>query len=292
MRFSGLILLLVIAAGGVGQGRETNFHARLLAGVNTARPGVQQVTDPMLVDTNNTGNKVQGCRLRLDSVAAGGPISGIQFGMSMDEIVRHWGKPPQAWWNYQGGPRFDYEGVILYFVSNRLSGICINSPALRTVHFEPKVAPQSTLAQWQATLKAWTLSRARNAVQLLQATNQVLLTLSFRHGEKAPLFQLRLEQWADPRAPLKPGLNRLGAYYQPPRDKSEAVILAKLGALDQGWSWWLQKHKHPTPANVVPMDRSGRSYWMVFFEYLRPVPDSGIIALVDRNTGEVEMIPE
>lgn len=285
-----LALPLLIAVGDLSHGGETNYYASLLASVNGSPPRIQQVADPTLVDTNNTANKVQGCLFRLNSVDTGGPIGNIQLGMSMDEVVRVWGKPPQAWWNYQGGPRFDYESIILYFAANKLSGICINAPALREVEFEPTVAPKSPLTKWQQTLKGSTSNHTKNAMQLLHATNQFLLTLSFRHGKGAPLFQLRLEQCATDVAPLRRGLNRVGVFYVTPRDKYETIVFAKLGAQDQGFR--LDEFKEPDPVHVMQVDRSSKSYWLVHFEYQRPIPDSGLFAHVDQKTGEVDVSAE
>jgi hypothetical protein len=47
--------------------------------------------------------------------------------------------------------------------------------------------------------------------------------------------------------------------------------------------------KAPNPAQVMQMDRQGRPFWLALFAYSRPVPDSGIIAWVDLQTGEVEV---
>ncbi len=285
-----LVFLLLIAVSNNLNGEETNYYARLLAGEKGLPRSVRQVTDPLLVDTNNTANRLRNCCFRLNTVFAGGPIGRLRLGMSMDEVVRVWGKPPQVWWNYQGGPRLDYKHIILFFASNELSGICINSPVLRDVEFEPAITTRATLAKWQQTLKGSTLSQTSNAMQLMQATNHALLTLSFRHGSHSPLFQLRLEQCANPAGPPLQPLNRIGAAHQPPRDKFEAIAFAKLGALDQGFS--LDAHKDPDPAHVTSVDRSHKSYWLVYFENDPPTPDSGIFAWVDQKTGEVEVAPE
>jgi len=279
----------MVATGAV-HGGETGYYSRLLASVNKALPGVQRITDQKLVNTNNTTVKTRGCVLLLDNIAAGGPIGDIRLGMAIDEIIHAWGNPPEAWWNYQGGPRLDYRGATFYFASNKLSGICLHSPELRHLQFKPGVPPGARIAQWQQAIKGCTLNRTPHALQLQHKTNQILLTLSFRWAD-APLFQLRLEQSDTALGSLpQRGPNRFGASYQPPRDKFEAVILARLAALDQGY-WWGQL-KEPDPEQVMLVNHSGRSCWLIYFEPIIPSPDSGIFAEVDQITGETVVWPE
>ena len=290
MHLNRVFLVILMAAAGAAHGGETDYYSRLLASVNKALPGVQRITDQTLVNTNNTTMKTRGCVFLLDQIAAGGPIGDVRLGMALDEIVHAWGNPPKAWWNYQGGPRLDYQGVTLYFASNRLSGICLHSPELRHLRFKPDVPPGADIARWQQAIKPCTLNRTPRALQLQHTTNQILFTLSFR-GEDSPLFQLRLEQ-SDTALVSQPqrGLNRLGAAYQPPRDKYDAVVLARLAALDQGF-WWGQ-HKEPDPEQVMQVNHLGRSCWLIYFEAINPSPDSGIFAEVDQKTGETEVRPE
>ena len=137
----------------------------------------------------------------------------------------------------------------------------------------------------------WTLNRSRNALQLQHTSKQILLTLSFRHGDNAPLFQLRLEQCATPLVQLpQRGLNRIGSSYLPPCDKFEACILAKLAAIDQGF-WW-GEHKDPEPELVTTLRRSEKSFWLVYFEAKIRAPGSSIFACIDQNTGETEIDTE
>ena len=285
------ILVILTAGAGGAHGGETDYYSRLRASVIMTLPGVQRITDQTLINTNNTTMKTRGCVFLLDQIAAGGPIGDIRLGMALDEIIHAWGNPPEAWWNYQGGPRLDYKGVTLYFASNKLSGVCLHSPELRHLRFQPDVPPRADIERWQQAIKPFTLNRTPSALQLQQATNQILLTLSFRYGSDSPLFQLRLEQSDNVLVSLpQRRLNRLGASYQPPRDKYEAAVLARLAALDQGF-WWGQ-HKDPDPEQVTLVNHSGKSSWLVYFEAIVPAPDSGIFAEVDQKTGETEVRSE
>lgn len=121
------------------------------------------------------------------------------------------------------------------------------------------------IERWQQAIKPFTLNRTPSALQLQQATNQILLTLSFRYGSDSPLFQLRLEQSDNVLISLpQRRLNWPGPLTSHPAQKDEAAVLARLAALDQGF-WW---GRQAIPSEQVTLvNHSGKSSWLVYFAY-------------------------
>jgi hypothetical protein len=86
----------------------------------------RQITSPVLVDTNNSGIRITNAFLNLESLWQGGGISGIRLGMTMEQVVACWGKPPEAYSRCaQGLPTFFYQNVWLTFEGNHLVGLHI-----------------------------------------------------------------------------------------------------------------------------------------------------------------------
>ncbi len=82
-----------------------------------AYPDSWRVESPALVDTNNRGFKLTSVLTNLSKLKATGTVGGVQPGMTMDEVVTLWGKPPELWAKGFDGPRFCYKEVTVFFDS-------------------------------------------------------------------------------------------------------------------------------------------------------------------------------
>lgn len=87
---------------------------------------------PFLVDTNNTGAKVTSADLDLQRLKERGEVSGVRLGMTMDEAIARWGKPPSGYGPMgclHGLATFIYTDAALGFGSNCLETIQISTLA-------------------------------------------------------------------------------------------------------------------------------------------------------------------
>lgn len=91
---------------------EDEFYLRFREAAGTNHRNIR-ITSPHLVDTNNAAPKVQA--LSLVGLKADPQLSGVSLGMTMKQVVAHWGKPRSIWSNCQGGPTFFYTGITVIF---------------------------------------------------------------------------------------------------------------------------------------------------------------------------------
>jgi hypothetical protein len=108
---------------------ETNFYGHLL-GVSKNYPIPHWVSSSELTDTNNTAVKIPNLIINLQSLGEKGEIAGIRLGMTMDQVVARWGKPPKLYSHCGGGPRFFFSDTSLVFRDNVLSIIWIPEQAI------------------------------------------------------------------------------------------------------------------------------------------------------------------
>ncbi len=95
-------------------GAELKFY-QLYLRFAAANPDIWEVTSPLLVDTNNTGYKLMSALTNLAKIRTSGALAGVYPGMTMDEVVTQWGKPPELWLKGPGGSRFVYKEVSVFF---------------------------------------------------------------------------------------------------------------------------------------------------------------------------------
>ncbi len=120
---------------------EQRFYQQYLS-FTASNPETWEVGTPLLVDTNNRGYKLTSVLTNLAKLKTTAALAGVRPGMTMDEVVRLWGKPPEMWAKGFEGPRFCYKEVSVFFDS---SGKAVKSiftqdlPALeRSLSVTPK----------------------------------------------------------------------------------------------------------------------------------------------------------
>jgi hypothetical protein len=93
---------------------EPGFHQQYLS-FSTNNPESWEVRSPRLVDTNNTGYKLRSVLTNLANLKTTAALAGVRPGMTMDEVVTQWGRPPEMWAKGFEGPRFCYKEVSVFF---------------------------------------------------------------------------------------------------------------------------------------------------------------------------------
>ena len=73
------------------------------------------ITSPVLIDTNNLTPKLTNLVVSLPDSKATGRLGDIRLGMTMEQVIGHWGKPGWIWRRCFGGPRFCYSDVNVMF---------------------------------------------------------------------------------------------------------------------------------------------------------------------------------
>jgi hypothetical protein len=107
---------------------------------------IRQVTNAVLVDTNNKTAKLKNVVLCLQKMREQGQVGDIHLGMTMDEIVARWGKPSQL--NCWCRNRFCYGDCTLYFHGDSLYSVYLEESAL----FDHGLSARSNLKQWTEVL--------------------------------------------------------------------------------------------------------------------------------------------
>ena len=112
---------------------EQPFYQRFLS-FTAANPQSWEVDSPLLVDTNKQGLQTGERPDEPRQAQTTGALAGVRPGMTMDEVVTQWGKPPELWVKGFEGPRFCYKEVSVFFDSsgNAVKSIFTqNFPSLR-----------------------------------------------------------------------------------------------------------------------------------------------------------------
>jgi hypothetical protein len=121
---------------------EQPFYQRFLS-FTASNPQSWEVDSPLLVDTNNRAYKLASVLTNLAKLKTTGALAGVRPGMTMDEVVTQWGKPPELWAKGFEGPRFCYKEVSVFFDSsgNAVKSIFTqNFPSLeRALMVTPKI---------------------------------------------------------------------------------------------------------------------------------------------------------
>jgi len=102
---------------------EESFYARLSS----------------LTTTNDSGPTAGDPRLADEGALNSGDIAGIKIGMTMSDVVEHWGKPKLIYSTCMGGPRIDYTAAALFFRDDALSRVYLKSPANREITNSPSL---------------------------------------------------------------------------------------------------------------------------------------------------------
>ncbi len=95
---------------------EQRFFQQFLS-FTASNPETWEVLSPLLVDTNNRGFKLTSILTNLAKLKTTASVAGVRPGMTMDEVVSQWGKPPEIWAKGFEGPRFCYKEVTVFFDS-------------------------------------------------------------------------------------------------------------------------------------------------------------------------------
>jgi hypothetical protein len=192
-----IVLWLLWGFGSPGVAGE--FYQQFSSSIATNRGTYIPLDEyPFLVDTNNTSAKLTNAVVNLKDLKEHGEISGVRLGMTMDEAVARWGKPPSGYAPMgclHGLPTFIYEGAALAFESNRLE----------TIYFYPRaimfgaLSRDSKLEDFIAALgpptDRLTAGRACNLAYLLPRAN---LRLVFFDDRLESIWLERIPSRAQP----------------------------------------------------------------------------------------------
>jgi len=96
---------------------EQKFFRQFLS-FTASNPQSWEVDSPLLVDTNNRGYKLMSVLTNMAKLKTTAALAGVRPGMTMDEVVTQWGRPPEIWAKGFEGPRFCYKEVTVFFDSS------------------------------------------------------------------------------------------------------------------------------------------------------------------------------
>ena len=129
----------------------------------------------------------------LDRLRQSGEISGVRLGMTMQEVIDHWGKPTAGWSRcLHGLVTFSYTGVSLAFEGDRLETIRFSPPPAK---LSGGLSPASQAEEFVRVLGAPTGRLGRNLVYLAAGAN---LRLDFFAGELTSIYLERTPSRAEP----------------------------------------------------------------------------------------------
>jgi len=111
-RYAALCLALLGSLSSLAA--EPQFHQQYLS-FAASNPQSWEVDSPLLVDTNNRAYKLSSILTNLARLKTTATLAGVRPGMTMDEVVAQWGKPPEMWAKGFEGPRFCYKEVSVFF---------------------------------------------------------------------------------------------------------------------------------------------------------------------------------
>ena len=94
MKLLATCLVVFAFSAALSLGGEEKYHQEFLRAFGTNDWSLSTPVVASLADTNNTGRKITNAVIDLKGVMASGGVSGVRLGMSMDELVARWGKPP------------------------------------------------------------------------------------------------------------------------------------------------------------------------------------------------------
>ena len=114
-RYTAISLAVLGCLSSLGAGQP--FHQQFLS-FAASNPESWEVGSPLLVDTNNRGYKLMSILTNLAKLKTTATLGGVRPGMTMDEVVTQWGKPPEMWAKGFEGPRFCYKEVSVFFDSS------------------------------------------------------------------------------------------------------------------------------------------------------------------------------
>ena len=172
---AGLLVLGCWTAFGGGDYYESFCAAR---GVDVSRN--KRVDAPALLDTNNTAFRITNILTGLTESRKSGEVASLRLGMTMDEVVAAWGKPPQFIWTWCfGGPRLCYADASAIFdpATNRLIRVRLEV----VPHHEDAPSPSITIDDAIQLLGPPT---ARTEDELIYAKEHETLRLHFPFGRR------------------------------------------------------------------------------------------------------------
>lgn len=159
-----------------------------------AHPDTWEITSPLLVDTNNRSFKLSTILTNLSKLKTTTSIAGVRPGMTMDEVVTQWGKPPELWAKGFEGPRFAYKEVTVFFdaTGNAVKSIFTEDlPSLeRKLALTPKIeecihtlGPPNFRDDTASGSESWLIYELPNAVIKLGCVRGRLSTIQMDRRE-------------------------------------------------------------------------------------------------------------
>jgi hypothetical protein len=145
-----LLVALVLLQACATFAADDAYYRTFLSIIGTNDRAPQAINAPALIDTRNTSRKLTNAVFDLEKFRTRGEMAGIHLGMTMDEVVRQWGKPPHFHPNCGGGPRFTYADreLALIFKQNKLATIILPE----TIQFEHRLSGESSFKDWVRVL--------------------------------------------------------------------------------------------------------------------------------------------
>lgn len=171
------------------------LYSTFLALCDPKDPRPIAIRSPALLDTNNVGTKLTFLNLAQSKVDA--TIGDVHLGMTMEEVVKRWGKPKFFWSRCYGGPLLSYQdvSVVLSPASNSVKTIMLHVDKLPKVH--GGLPASSSPEQFEAVLGKATSREHRpqfDSLDLKYCSDKCSLTLLFSRDW---LNSIRLDAVAD-----------------------------------------------------------------------------------------------
>ena len=164
------------------------YYERFCAARGTNVSRNKRVDAPALLDTNNTAVRITHILTSLTQSRTSDELAGLRPGMTMDEVVAVWGKPPQYIWTWCfGGPRLCYADASAIFdaATNRLIRVRLEVvPHLKDIP-SPSIAIEDAI-------RLLGPPTARTEEELTYARERETLRLHFAFGRH--LFNVQLER--------------------------------------------------------------------------------------------------
>jgi hypothetical protein len=182
-------LLALIVAGGVSicSAAEDYYHNYLsLLGTNDVWRKVRIDFSP-LIDTNNTAPKLAASVINLREAMTNCQIGDIRIGMTMEQVVAHWGKPERFWPRCYGGPLFTYRDISVIFEPGSNSVLFVHCNAARMPRFAEGLSATLDIPEFIRVLGSPTARRGPEknswpSSELVYVVTDSTLRLGFANG--------------------------------------------------------------------------------------------------------------
>ena len=123
MKLPSTFIAAFILSAAFSSGAEQDYYQEFIRVFGSNSWSRSTPVAALLINATNTGLKITNAVVDLKDVIASGEVSGVRLGMTMDEVVARWGKPPeihiinsQGWFSGQfPAVRFRYSKVEVQF---------------------------------------------------------------------------------------------------------------------------------------------------------------------------------